>query len=118
LGIEPATITGVLRLVVAQRLVRRLCPACRRQDGGGGWSAPGCEACLSTGYRGRLPVAEFLTIDPRVRQAVARRADLSELQAVAREAGMVTMAARGRRLAAEGLTSAAELARVLSGVGE
>jgi general secretion pathway protein E len=117
-GIEPAMVTGVLRLAVAQRLVRRLCPACRRQPSGGDWSAPGCEACLGTGYRGRLPVAEFLAMDARIRQAVARRADLTELQAVARESGMVSMAARGRRLAAEGQTSAAELARVLAGVGQ
>ena len=118
MGVEPAVVAGVLKLAVAQRLLRRLCPACRRKGPGDMWTAPGCDECLGTGYRGRLPAAEFLTMGPALRAALAGGADLTELHRIARESGMVPLAERGRRLASEGLTDPAELSRVLTGVGE
>jgi general secretion pathway protein E len=107
LGIEPAVLAGVLRLAVAQRLVRRLCP-----DGGGGGGGAGA------GFRGRVPVAEFLAVGEEVRRAILARADLKSLSRAARAAGMRTMAEAGRALVDAGRTSAAELDRVLAGVEE
>ena len=115
MGVEPHLVAGVVRLAVAQRLVRRMCPDCRSQ-GGEGWSAPGCEACLGTGFRGRLPVAEALSVTPAARVAVLARADLASLRKAAAQSGMISMVERGGHLVAEGLTSPGELARVLAGI--
>ena len=128
MGIEPYAIRSGLRAVVAQRLVRRLCPAC---------SIPsdaiedrlgldvrhvrlpkGCGACRGTGYAGRIVLAELLLPDhEEVGRAVLARADVRRLECVAVEAGMISRWDRAVQAVEEGRTSAAEVRRVL-GVGE
>jgi type II secretory ATPase GspE/PulE/Tfp pilus assembly ATPase PilB-like protein len=114
MGIEPYLITSVVRASLAQRLVRRLCPDCRSEVEGA-WAAPGCQKCLGTGFRGRLPLAEVVTLAPELRSRVLARADLDELERAARESGMAPLAERGEELVRRGETAADEVARVLSG---
>lgn len=117
MGIEPHFVTSVVRAALAQRLVRRLCPECRRKDEDTGvWDAPGCGACLGTGFRGRLPLAEILSLTPELRRAVLARSDLAEIERAARASGLVPLAARGEDLVSEGETTEVEVARVLAGV--
>lgn len=114
MGIEPSTLTSVLRAAMAVRLVRRSCPDCGTSIEGR-WSAPGCEACFGTGFRGRHPLDEVLTLTPALRAAVLERADAVRLRLLATEAGFVSLAVRGRELVERGLTTREEVARVLAG---
>ena len=116
MDLEPSLITSVVRVAVAVRLVRRLCSSCRRREGES-WNAPGCDACLGTGYRNRLALDESLTLAPAVRQAVLARGDAEQIENAAREAGMTPLSTRGRALVAAGETSEEEVARVLAGHG-
>jgi general secretion pathway protein E len=109
MGVEPHMITGVLKLAVAQRLVRRSCVNC---------AGTGCVACSSTGLRGRIPIAEALGMTPALRTAVLGRGDLAALRAAASEGGAVSLPECGRELVAAGLTTKAEAARVLAGLEE
>jgi general secretion pathway protein E len=108
MGLEPAAVTSVLRLAVAQRLVRRLCSAC---------AGTGCGACLGSGFRGRVPVAEALPLGSELRAAVLAGGDLAALRAAAARGGMVGLLERGAELVRRGLAAAAEVERALAGVG-
>ncbi len=103
LGVEPFALASSLRRVFAQRLVRRRCADC----------AAGCPACRGTGLRGRAPLVEHLALDPTLRDAVLARSSAAELEARALRAGLISLAERGRAAVAAGLTTEAELARVL-----
>ncbi|HZT88528.1 MAG TPA: GspE/PulE family protein [Stellaceae bacterium] len=121
MGLEDYLLAAVLRGVVAQRLVRRLCPECREPyrapahlapDGAAFYRARGCAACAGTGYHGRTAVAELLVFDDRLRQGVLSRADANELTAAARAAGMIDLRSDGLAKAAAGITSLEEVMRV------
>jgi len=134
MGLEDYLITAVLRGVLAQRLVRRLCPDCRlpmtappelvrrfdlerRCDGRPItlWRAVGCPQCRETGYRGRLAVAEFLVPDERIERLIFSRAEQSDIERAAVEAGMVTMLDAGIAAALDGTTTVEEVVRTLRG---
>ncbi len=124
-------------LVMAQRLVRRLCAKCAvagapaaasarhaelvAGSGGVAWStvkpawkrAAGCPACHDTGYSGRMMVSEALEVTRELRFALRRNATDAELRSIAIGQGFVTMAADGVRKAAEGRTTLAELQHLL-----
>jgi general secretion pathway protein E len=104
MGAEPYLVASTLRLVVAQRLVRTLCAACK---------GDGCEACRSLGYRGRTVIAETLLVTDAIRAAVGRRAPAGELREIAIGEGMATMGEDGAQKAAAGITTEAEVKRVL-----
>jgi general secretion pathway protein E len=107
LGVEDYLIADVLRGLVSQRLVRRLCPHCARNVDGAEFEAHaqthapaallasppawrenvGCRECGSTGFRGRIGIFEIAEIDADVRAAIRRRASESELEALARRHG-------------------------------
>ena len=112
MGVEPFLLSSSLLGVLAQRLVRQLCPACRRQDAQGLWHAVGCPACGHTGYKGRTGVYELMTADDGVRALIHSRAAESDLAAAAVRAGLRPMREDGQRLVAEGVTSAEEVVRV------
>ncbi|MBI4613921.1 MAG: type II/IV secretion system protein [Planctomycetes bacterium] len=123
MGVEPHVVTSTVRVALAQRLARRLCRECRRATAGpdgapGPWTAPGCPACWQTGFRGRIPVDEVLTLTRRMREAVLASADTTELRERAREDGFADLSARGEELVAAGETSPEELARVLGRAGD
>jgi len=112
MGVEPFLLSSSLLGVLAQRLVRRLCPVCKRQDGEGRWHPVGCEACGNTGYKGRTGVYELMVADDAVRSLIHNRAAESELLAAAQAAGLRSMREDGERLITAGVTSLEEVLRV------
>jgi type IV pilus assembly protein PilB len=129
LGLEPYKIAESLSAVLAQRLLRSLCPSCRRvhepEDAVRRGvehripSAPfsagsGCQHCNHTGYLGRVPVAELLTPSDGLREAIGRGATAQEIRAAMRAAGFPTMRDRALALVATGVTSIEEVNRVLT----
>jgi general secretion pathway protein E len=112
MGVEPFLLSSSLLGVLAQRLVRELCPACRRVDESGRWHPVGCGECGRTGYKGRTGVYELMTADEALRDRIHNRAAESELLAVALRSGYRPMRDDGQRLVARGVTSAEEVLRV------
>jgi type II secretory ATPase GspE/PulE/Tfp pilus assembly ATPase PilB-like protein/TolB-like protein/CheY-like chemotaxis protein/Flp pilus assembly protein TadD len=104
LGLSKANVAGALRGVVAQRLVRRVCPRCQ---------TAGCDACRGTGYRGRLPLVEVFFNTPAVEQAIAAGASLQTLNRVVLESGMTPMQTVALDRIKAGETTAEEVERVL-----
>lgn len=117
MGVETYLLTSGLRAILNQRLVRRLCPACR-QPAADGWQPGSCGQCAATGYQGRMLLAELLTLEAPLREAILARSDTTALEAAARRLGGPTiwdMAEQGVR---DGLTSRAEIERVLGPKGD
>jgi general secretion pathway protein E len=129
MGVEPYLLASSLLGVLAQRLVRTLCPACRAvapPSAGEAklaaalglpaaqplWTARGCAACNDSGYRGRTGVYELLVIDEAIRRLIHDGAGELALRDAATRAGMHTLRADGARWLADGTTSLAELVRV------
>ena len=123
MGIAPYLLAAALRGVVAQRLVRRLCPACRRQRTATAaersflgaaivWEQQGCEQCQSAGYRGRVAVQEVLPLTTSLQQLVLQRAPVDELEQAARAEGLRSLAEDAAAKALDGLTTVQELWRV------
>ncbi len=112
MGVEPFLLSSSLLGVLAQRLVRVLCPACKREDAEGRWHPVGCAECSNTGYRGRTGVYELMTVDEPVQSLIHNRAAESEISHAAARGGLRTMRADGERLVTSGRTSLEELLRV------
>jgi general secretion pathway protein E len=123
MGIEPYLLASTLNGVLAQRLVRKLCPECKTPSAsplaegrGEGeartYQAVGCGACNFTGYRGRTGIYELLTADDELRHKVHDTAAESELRDHAVRAGMVRLREDGMRWVREGVTSLDEILRV------
>jgi general secretion pathway protein E len=111
MGIEPFLLSSSLLGVLAQRLVRKLCVHCRRQEGQF-WHEVGCDQCGHTGYQGRIGVYELLQTTEQIRAQIHNRASEAEIRAAAQRDGMRTMREDGERWLADGTTSQAELMRV------
>jgi type II secretory ATPase GspE/PulE/Tfp pilus assembly ATPase PilB-like protein len=128
MGVEPYLVASVLEGVLAQRLVRRICPACRVPDapnaadlealgieGAAGaklWRGAGCDECRGTGYRGRTGIYELFPITEEARSLILRRAPSRDIRRQAIEDGMVTLRLDGWRKASEGVTTIEEILRV------
>jgi general secretion pathway protein E len=112
MGVEPFLLSSSLLGVLAQRLVRKLCLHCRRQDERGQWHPVGCEHCLNNGYKGRTGVYELMVADDKVRALIHNRAPESELFAAAEAAGLRSMRTDGQRLIDDGITSLEEVLSV------
>jgi len=124
MGVEDYLLTSVLRGILAQRLVRRLCPHCktattpspdlaRRFNLTLHWHAHGCQHCRNTGYHGRLAVAEFLEPSEQLNHLIFSRAEPSALERSARDNGMVPLWDAGLEAARSGETTLEEVDRVL-----
>lgn len=129
MGVEPYLAASALRGIVAQRLVRRICPSCKesrlarpeelaplRQELGELEAAElshgkGCRACKQTGFVGRTAIAELLLIDERLQEAILRRAPAAQIRELAGPT-MMTMRRAGCRKVLRGLTTAEEVLRV------
>ncbi|CAI8211993.1 MAG: Type II secretion system protein E [Alphaproteobacteria bacterium] len=114
MGIEPLLLSSSLRLVLAQRLVRRLCPDCKvpdENDDIASHKPVGCPSCQNIGYRGRIGIFELLSVDDTVRQMIADGATEQQIEAYAFANGGL-LAASGHALVAAGETSMAEVFRV------
>jgi type II secretory ATPase GspE/PulE/Tfp pilus assembly ATPase PilB-like protein/ActR/RegA family two-component response regulator len=126
LGLEPYKVAESLTAVVAQRLVRRLCPHCSvAADSGDRQEAPqavtqrrrpgsGCKQCKLTGYIDRIAVAEVFTPTEALRTAIAKGMTALELRQAMKEAGHRFMRDAALRLVDEGITSLDEVNRVLA----
>ena len=137
MGIQPFLLASSLMCVLAQRLVRVLCDACRQsyeptdaeldalglRNGGGvarAWSGLrptffrpiGCAACLTTGYRGRVAIYEILPINDEVRQLILKSSDSNAIKRSAVDHGMDTLRDAGAKKVLEGVTSVEEVMRV------
>jgi general secretion pathway protein E len=96
---------------MAQRLVRKLCPYCKRSDGEH-MHAVGCDKCGMTGYQGRVGVYEMLETTDEIRAQIHNRASEAEVREAAQKSGMKTMREDGERWLRDGTTTQAELLRV------
>ena len=113
MGIEPFLLSSSLLGVLAQRLVRKLCGACKTFDHHSGyWQAVGCEQCGHTGYQGRVGVYELLRTTEQIRAQIHNRASEADVRAVALQDGMTGMREDGERWLRDGTTTQAELLRV------
>jgi general secretion pathway protein E len=112
MGVEPFLLSSSLLGVLAQRLVRKLCPACKASDGAGRWRPVGCAQCGQTGYKGRTGIYELMVADAQVRAHIHARASEADLVHAAQAAGLRSMREDGDRLVAQGVTSPEEVLRV------
>jgi general secretion pathway protein E len=128
MGVEPYLVASVLEGVLAQRLVRKICPACRVPDmpvlselealglavtpDQPIYRGKGCDECRGTGYRGRMGIYELFPITEDVRSLILRRASSHEIRRLAIDAGMVSLRLDGWAKAREGLTTVEEVLRV------
>ncbi|MBX3621380.1 MAG: type II secretion system ATPase GspE [Rhizobacter sp.] len=112
MGVEPFLLSSSLLGVLAQRLVRKLCPHCKKQDARGRWHPVGCPECGQSGYKGRTGVYELMVADDKVRALIHGRAAESQIFVAAEANGMRSMREDGERLVAEGITSPEEVMRV------
>jgi type II secretory ATPase GspE/PulE/Tfp pilus assembly ATPase PilB-like protein len=129
LGIEPYMVSQGLHLVLAQRLVRTLCDACKRKvkptpDDRKRMNLPddtqikvyapvGCPRCLGTGYYGRRAFFEFLSTTDRLREQILRNPSIAEINKDLAGTGFVTLSNAGYQLVLEGLTSIDEVDRAV-----
>lgn len=110
--VESYLIASTLELVIAQRLVRRICAECK-EELGEAYHGKGCEACKGTGYRGRVSINEVLVVDDSIRQAITDHKTASDIQALAEKSGMKTMAEDGMEKVKAGVTTAEEVMRAI-----
>ena len=126
MGVEPYLITSAVNFVVAQRLIRRLCPRCKAPVGeaegllglpadllGSARQPRGCEACFRTGYAGRVPIVECLKMSETLRKGIVARVSGEELQRVAVQGGMRTLTDSALDVVGAGVSSPSEVRRVL-----
>ncbi len=104
LGVEPFLVASSLSAVLAQRLVRRVHTPC---------AGLGCAECLRTGFKGRTGVFELLIVDSAIRGLIHTRAPATQIKSAAQAGGMITLRAFGEDLARRGLTTLAEVSRVI-----
>ena len=107
MGVEPFLVSSALYGVLSQRLVRKICPEC----GGAPDKIQQCRRCGRTGYKGRSGIFELLLVNDEFRGAVNRRADSSELEAIAVKHGMVTLLQDAEEKVRLGITTAEEVRR-------
>ncbi len=122
MGVEPYLLAGSLNGVVAQRLVRRLCPRCRQEEEATPllkrnglerhWRARGCDHCGGTGYRGRVGLYEQFVVDEAAQEAISQSLASSRLRTMAVERGLVSLWQLGLEKVASGVTSIEEVLRV------
>ncbi len=125
MGVARWMLASALKMVVAQRLVRKLCPHCKQQADEKlalptqiwpqplpDWQPAGCERCYG-GYYGRVAMFEVLPIENTLRTAIASGARNADLERLAREQGMVTLFESGCQAVSQGLTTLKEIYRVL-----
>jgi general secretion pathway protein E len=131
LGVEPYLASSSLIAIIAQRLVRRVCPDCRRPAeptaqelselglGSAGehqdakfFVGEGCERCFQTGYRGRTGIYEVMLINDKIQELIYKRETAGTIKRVALAAGMQTLRMDGARKVLTGITTVSEVLRV------
>lgn len=131
IGIESALIESVLHCSFAQRLVRRVCPRCKKSYHPDAsvlkrlglpaettlYKGEGCEFCNGIGYKGRIGLFEILVVDKHIRQLIAKNAHEDLIVETARAHGMTTLCEDGLRKAVRGMTTIEEVERATEEVG-
>jgi type IV pilus assembly protein PilB len=130
MGVEPYNFVSALNCIMAQRLVRVICPNCKRQknftqtelqEAGldpPTWSSvvltegAGCLECSGTGYHGRTAICELLDLTDRIREMIVDRRPTSEIKRIAREEGMITLRESGLAKIRAGITTVKEINKV------
>jgi type IV-A pilus assembly ATPase PilB len=133
IGVQPFLVSSSVRAILAQRLVRKLCPECKQpheltademqalridaaQMGDANIMRPvGCDACRHLGYKGRVGLFEIFRIDDEVRMMVNEHASTLQLRKRARELGMRTLREDGVRKVLSGMTTASEVISITMG---
>lgn len=138
MGLDPLSFSDALLGILAQRLVRRLCEACRslgavpeseraileseldrdsslEKIGNLVWKAPGCDACRGSGYRGRVALHELLMVDEPLRLAIQDGAAANHIRKIAIEGGMTTMLQDGIQKCLTGMTDLRQVRAVCGG---
>ncbi|USA55556.1 GspE/PulE family protein [Acinetobacter sp. C32I] len=132
LGIQPFLTAATILGVLAQRLVRRLCPHCKQQTAINEqewehltfdymmmdmpttmYKAVGCEACRHTGYKGRVGIYEFMPVSLELKSQISANATLNDLRAQAKKEGIEPLRIAGARKVLEGVTTLEEVLRVV-----
>ena len=127
MGIEPFLISSTLIGVLAQRLIRRVCPVCKEpytpddaeleafgvtRDKIGNqqfWRGTGCDNCNGSGYRGRVGIFELLGVTSEIQQLINRRCPTQEIKEMAMKQGMETLRMDGFKQVVQGVTTAKEV---------
>ncbi|MCP4708157.1 MAG: Flp pilus assembly complex ATPase component, partial [Planctomycetes bacterium] len=128
LGVEPYLVASSVCGVLAQRLLRRLCPECKeiviadsekiREMGLGYagfekiYTSKGCDECFNTGYRGRTGIYEFMIVDDAVRQCIYQRQTANDIKKAAMQNNLTTLRMDGLKKVEQGFTSLEEVLRV------
>jgi type IV pilus assembly protein PilB len=133
MGVEPFMLAASLNTVIAQRLLRRICPYCKEpitypaellekfglkpseMEGVASFVGSGCENCLGLGYAGQVGIFEILTVDDTLRSMVGEQAGERALREYAEEQGMQTLRHSAVQKFKRGLTTLEEIERVLGG---
>jgi type II secretion system protein E len=131
MGIEPFLVASTLEGVMAQRLVRIICPECKEEyqplphDVPGDfptngerltlWRGAGCQACHHTGYRGRMGIFELMVTNDAIHELCVQRVNATSIRNQAIKDGMLTLRQDGWRKVLEGKTTLEEVARVTKG---
>lgn len=134
IGVEPYLVSSALKGVISQRLVRRICPACKkaytpdddeleylgikREPGMVFYKGNGCPSCFHTGYHGRTGVFEILLVNPEIRKCITRRAPHDEILSCARKDGFRTMKERCIEMVKNGETTSEEALRTINSAEE
>ena len=129
LGVDPVLISSSITLIIAQRLVRKLCNECKKEyepppgllerlggsatDGYTYYKAEGCNRCGGSGFNGRMALHEMLPMNNIVREMIVRKAGEYEIQQAMKEQGMQFLLERGMERVRAGITAISELFRVL-----
>lgn len=128
MGVEPYLVASSLEAIIAQRLVRVLCPHCKQEDhtektqtlrqrleilnGSVVYQAAGCESCRHTGFHGRRAVFEMMAMTNNIREMVLKEHSSGEIRQTATKTGMRSLSQDGWRLVAQGVTTVNEVLRV------
>ncbi len=124
MGVEPYLLASTLKGVVAQRLVRKLCPHCKKISAANDYErkilgeekifkSVGCDKCGGTGFFGRIALHEILRVDKNIRELILNSRDLDKIRAAAIEGGLKTLLEDGLQKVRNGLTTLEEVKQVL-----
>jgi general secretion pathway protein E len=128
MGVENFLLSSTIRGILAQRLVRVICPACKEKDTAISdreelklfgidttqslYHGKGCEQCASTGYYGRAGIFELLVVDDEIRKLILKSADANQIRTTAKQYGMRTLLEDGAEKIKAGITTLSEILRV------